>query len=47
VEDQYLARNGRELVATLKGITLIDQLAEIGAEVEAAHAVTLQIRRNG
>lgn len=40
VEDQYLARNGRELVATPKGITLIDQLAEIGAEVLCSPQMT-------
>ncbi len=40
VEDQYLARNGRELVATLKGITLVDQLVEIGADVLTSPQMT-------
>jgi DNA topoisomerase-3 len=40
VEDQYIARNGRELVATLKGISLIDQLAEIGADVLTSPQMT-------
>jgi DNA topoisomerase-3 len=40
VEDQYLARNGRELVATPKGITLVDQLAEIGVEALTSPQMT-------
>jgi DNA topoisomerase-3 len=40
VEDQYLARNGRELVATPKGISLIDQLAEIGVEALTSPQMT-------
>jgi DNA topoisomerase-3 len=40
VEDQYIARNGRELVATPKGITLIDQLAEIGVEALTSPQMT-------
>jgi len=40
VEDQYLARNGRELVATQKGITLIDQLGEIGVDVLCSPQMT-------
>ncbi len=40
VEDQYIARNGRELVATPKGVTLIDQLAEIGADALTSPQMT-------
>jgi DNA topoisomerase III len=40
IYDQYLARNGRELVATGKGIALIDQLGQIGAEVLTSPQMT-------
>ena len=40
VEDQYIARNGRELVATPKGITLVDQLVEIGADALTSPQMT-------
>ena len=40
VEDQYIARNGRELVATPKGISLVDQLSDIGVEVLCSPQMT-------
>ena len=40
VEDQYIARNGRELVATPKGIGLVDQLTDIGADVLCSPQMT-------
>ncbi|MES2708063.1 MAG: DNA topoisomerase III [Verrucomicrobiota bacterium] len=38
--EQYLVRNGRELVATPKGINLIDQLGEIGVDVLTSPEMT-------
>ena len=40
VEDQYIGRNGRELIATPKGIGLVDQLSDIGAEVLCSPQMT-------
>lgn len=38
--EQYILRNGRELVATPKGINLIDQLGEIGVDVLTSPEMT-------
>ncbi|RYD37338.1 MAG: DNA topoisomerase III [Verrucomicrobiaceae bacterium] len=38
--EQYILRNGRELIATPKGISLIDQLGEIGVDVLTSPEMT-------
>lgn len=38
--EQYILRNGRELIATPKGINLIDQLGEIGVDVLTSPEMT-------
>lgn len=38
--DQYIVRNGRDLIATPKGIALIDQLTEIGADALTSPQMT-------
>jgi DNA topoisomerase-3 len=40
IYEQYILRNGRELIATPKGINLIDQLGEIGVEVLTSPEMT-------
>lgn len=40
INDQYIMRNGRELIATPKGVNLIDQLGEIGVEVLTSPQMT-------
>ena len=42
IQDNYLARNQRDLVATAKGIALIDQLHEAGVEALASPEMTGQ-----
>lgn len=42
IQDHYLARNQRDLVATAKGIALIDQLHEAGVEALASPEMTGQ-----
>src|SRR4029450_12978688 len=40
IHDNYVARNGRDLVATPKGIQLVDQLHEAGVEALASPELT-------
>ena len=40
IYEQYILRNGRELIATPKGINLIDQLGEIGVDVLTSPEMT-------
>ena len=40
IYEQYIARNGRELIATPKGISLIDQLGTIGVELLCSPQMT-------
>jgi DNA topoisomerase-3 len=42
IHDNYVARNGRDLVATPKGIQLVDQLHEAGVEALASPELTGQ-----
>ncbi len=42
IQDGYIARDGRELIATAKGIALIDQLHEAGVEALASPEMTGQ-----
>ncbi len=40
IYEQYIARNGRELIATPKGISLVDQLGSIGVDLLCSPQMT-------